>query len=290
MLPKFSLPPNGELPPTLIAGFWHGGFSARRRNPFACCYFKHYSSTVCDYDACAYLKQFGETRERQARVFARWQQNIPLEFWPILDRLPLTVEIEYLADAMPVYAIKNYLTIKGYIYYFKGEEVLELFSGICTLLMAFAYLPSHFLPRRWIAVDIDQRRLNVCRAVGNKLGVDVTVIKRDIGASKIDYPRTSVVSGSPPCHEFSTAKVSSLRNPEAGLFLVERYLQIVKTLKPRFAFFEEASSVKSTREDLERLLREYGWKFEWVVLREYGAIQFRRERLLGALLTEDSNI
>ena len=35
---------SGELPPTLIASMWHGGFSARR-NPFALCYYgRRYSS------------------------------------------------------------------------------------------------------------------------------------------------------------------------------------------------------------------------------------------------------
>ncbi len=53
------------LPPTLIESLWHGGFTARSRNPFTCCFFKH----RCCYDGCEYLKHFGGSREEQVRNY-----------------------------------------------------------------------------------------------------------------------------------------------------------------------------------------------------------------------------
>ncbi len=283
LLAKYSLPPNGAEPPTLVMGIWHGGFSARRRNPFACCYYSHYRGVQCDYDACQYLKQFGATREEQARNYYLWAQTVPLPMWPLLKQLPLTVMAEYVADMVPPLAIANLLRHLDVAHYFKGAVVLDLFSGVCGWLMAFFFFPEHAKPARWIAVDVDARRLAVCRHAGRRLGVEVVAVRRDLSAPW-SPPRADVVVGSPPCHEFSSAKVASLRREEDGLRLVKRFFELAESAKPRFAIMEEAASVEESDRALEWLVQSRGWHYGRFTLRDFGAIQHRRRRFFAWII------
>jgi predicted RNA methylase len=277
LLARYSLPPDGREPPTLVMGIWHAGFSARKRNPFACCY---YRDIYCDYNACEYLRQFGSTREEQARNYYLWAQTIPLPMWRYLKQLPLTTMTEFVADAVPPLAVANLLRYLDVAHFFRGAVVLDLFAGICGWLMAFFFYPSHALPRRWIAVDIDARRLAVCRQVGRELGVDVVVVRRDL-AAPWSPPRVDVVVGSPPCHEFSTAKPPSARKEEDGLRLVRRFFDLAETVDPALAIMEEAASVEESDKALEWLALSNGWHYGRFVLREHGAIQHRRRRFFA---------
>ncbi|MGB9706407.1 MAG: hypothetical protein ACPL3C_13220, partial [Pyrobaculum sp.] len=157
LLAKYWLP-NGVEPPTIVASLWHAGFSSRRRNPFACCYYPHYKDVYCDYDACEYLKQFGATREQQARNYYLWAQTVPLPMWRYFRQLSLSAMAEVVADMVPPLAIANLLRALDVAHYFRHATVLDLFSGVCGWLMAFFFYPSHALPQKWIAVDIDRRR------------------------------------------------------------------------------------------------------------------------------------
>jgi hypothetical protein len=272
-----------ELPPTIIESLWHGGFSARR-NPFAMCYYgrRYISLGVSAEDsdrACRYLKQFGATREEQTRSYYLWAQTVPLPLWRYFAHLPLIEFSKIAADMVPPLAMANLIRRLDTYYYFRSAAVLDLFSGACGWLMAFMYLPDHYLPRRWIAVDIDSRRLQICRLISRDVGVDVETVKRDLSKP---YARSAdVVVGSPPCHEFSAATVSRRRRVEDGLQLVRSYLESVRLVSPALAVMEEAASTSESPRLLTQLLRQHGFAYGFYDLRNYGAIQRRRRRLIA---------
>jgi hypothetical protein len=274
----------GHLPPTIIASLWHGGFSATR-NPFALCYYTHYPSLRISEEerkkACEYLQRFGRTREEQARTYYLWAQTVPRQFWRYFAHLPLTQFGEVVADMVPPLAIANLLRYLDLYYYFKGATVLDLFSGVCGWLMAFAYLTDRYKPRQWIAVDIDSHRLQICRLISRDLGVDVQTVKRDLTAPYVSRDDVDIVVGSPPCHEFSVATVSRARRIEDGLRLVRNYLRSVELINPAAAVMEEAATTREGQKLLTSLLMQHGFSYGYYDLRDFGAIQYRRRRLIA---------
>jgi hypothetical protein len=272
----------GELPPTVIMSLWHGGFSASR-NPFAKCYYAHYPSLrVSDEERtanCRYLEQFGRTREEQARNYYLWAQTVPKPLWRYFAHLSLTHFSEVVADMVPPLAVANLIRYLDLYYYFKGATVLDLFAGVCGWLMAFMFIPTHYAPRRWIAVDIDSRRLQICKLISRDVGVDVETVRRDLSRP---YVRSGVdvVVGSPPCHEFSAATVSRQRRVEDGLALVRSYLESVAKINPSLAVMEEAATTSESPKLLAQLLRHYGFSYGFFDLRDFGAVQTNRRRLI----------
>ena len=273
---------NGELPPTLIMSIWHGSFS-RNRNPFAICYYAHYPSVRASEEerdaACKYLQQFGRTREEQARAYYLWAQTVPRPLWRYFDMLSLSDFGEIVADMVPPYAISQLLIRLDLYHRFKGAAVLDLFSGVCGWLMAFMFLPSHYLPRRWIAVDIDSKRLQICKLISRDVGVDVEAVRRDL--SKPYVHSADVVVGSPPCHEFSVATVSRRRRVGDGLQLVRNYMESVAEIRPQLAVMEEAATTSESPKLLADMLTRYGFSYDFFDLRDFGAIQHRRRRLVA---------
>jgi len=274
----------GRLPPTIVGSMWHGGFSATR-NPFAMCYYAHYPTLrVSDEKrrkACEYLKQFGRSREEQVRTYYLWAQTVPRLFWRYFAQLPLTYFADVVADMVPPYAVSQLLMRLDVYHHFRDATVLDLFSGVCGWLMAFAYLADHYKPRMWIAADIDPRRLQICRAISRDLGVDVVTVRRDLSMPYAPQGRVDVVVGSPPCHEFSRSKVSSLRNVDQGVALVKSYLESVKALNPSLALMEESATTTEAQTALTKLLAQHGFNYEFFSLRDFGAIQARRRRLIA---------
>jgi len=272
----------GQLPPTIIDALWHSAFS-HKRNPFALCYLPKLAKADDDERsvACEYLKQFGETREEQARNYYLWAQTVPLTLWKHFKVLPLSALTEIVSDMVPPLAVANIIIHLDVYRYFKDAVVLDLFSGVCGWLMAFEFVPSHYRPRRWIAVDIDPRRLQICRAISRDLGVDVATIRRDLSMPYAPQGRVDVVVGSPPCHEFSRSKVSAPRNVDQGLALVRSYLESVKALNPSLALMEESATTTETETALTKLLTQYGFNYEFFSLRDFGAIQANRRRLIA---------
>ncbi len=274
---------DGELPPTIITALWHGGFSASR-NPFTLCYYAHYPSLRVSEEertvACRYLERFGRTREEQTRNYYLWAQTVPRPLWRYFAHLPLTQFGEIVADMVPPLAVANLIRHLDMYHYFRDAVTLDLFAGVCGWLMAFMFLPSHYLPRRWVAVDIDSRRLQICRLISRDVGVDVEVVRRDLSRP---YVRSGVdvVVGSPPCHEFSVATVSRQRRVEDGLALVRSYLESVRQINPQLAVMEEAASTSESPRLLARLLSQYGFRFSFFDLRDFGAIQYKRRRLIA---------
>jgi hypothetical protein len=272
----------GQLPPTIIDSLWHSAFS-HKRNPFALCYLPHLvraSDTERD-EACEYLKQFGRTREEQARNYYLWAQTVPAMLWRHFNMLSLSAFTEIVSDMVPPLAIANIIIYLDVYRHFKDAVVLDLFSGVCGWLMAFEFIPDHYKPRRWIATDIDARRLQICKATARDLGVDVVTVRRDLSTPYIPHGRVDVVVGSPPCHEFSRSKVSALRNVDGGLALVKSYLESVKAISPGLALMEESATTTEAENALTKLLTQYGFKHEFFSLRDFGAIQHRRRRLIA---------
>jgi predicted RNA methylase len=283
---------DGELPPTLLMSLWHGGFSASR-NPFAMCYYAHYPSLRISEEertaACRYLWRFGRTREEQARNYYLWAQTVPRPLWRHFELLPLTQFTEIVADMVPPLAIANLIRYLDLYYYFRGATVLDLFAGVCGWLMAFMFMPSHYAPRRWVAVDIDSRRLQICRLISRDVGVDVEVVRRDLSKPYVRAD-ADVVVGSPPCHEFSAATVSRRRRVEDGLRLVRTYLESVKMISPALAVMEEAASASESPGLVVALVRRYGFRYSFYDLRDFGAIQYRRRRLIAWRATMKSAV
>jgi site-specific DNA-cytosine methylase len=145
--------------------------------------------------------------------------------------------------------------------------------------MAFMFLPDHYKPRRWVAVDIDSRRLQICKLIARDVGVDVEVVRRDL--SKPYARNADVVVGSPPCHEFSVATVSRRRRVEDGLALVRSFLESVRIINPALAIMEEAATTSESPKLLTQLLSQYGFRYGFYDLRDFGAIQYRRRRLIA---------
>jgi hypothetical protein len=280
MLAKYGLF-DGELPPTLADALWHGGFSVRR-NPFALCYYAKRFQFVSQEEekrACEYLKQFGRTREEQARHYYLWAQTVPKPLWRYFSLLSLSDFGEVVADMVPPLAIANLLRHLDLYHHFRDAAVLDLFSGVCGWLMAFMFLPSHYLPRKWIAVDIDSRRLEICRLIARDVGVDVQTVKRDL--SRPYAPSVDVVVGSPPCHEFSAATVARPRRVGDGLTLVRSYLETVDAINPRLAVMEEAATTSVSPGMLASMLERRRFSYAFFVLRDFGAIQYKRKRLIA---------
>jgi len=283
LLPVYGLF-EGQLPPTIMTSLWHGGFSATR-NPFAMCYYSHYPSLRVAEEgrrrACQYLQQFGKTREEQARAYYLWAQTVPRPFWRYFAPLPLTYFADVVADMVPPYAVSQLLIRLDMYHYFRDATVLDLFSGVCGWLMAFAYLADHYKPRRWVAVDVDARRLQICRLVGKDLGVDVETVRRDLSMPYVPHKRIDVVVGSPPCHEFSVATVSRARRIDDGLQLVRSYLESARQLSPSLAIMEEAATTSESPKLVASLVTQYGFSYRMLDLRDLGAIQYRRRRLIA---------
>ena len=273
-----------RLPPTIVGSMWHGAFSASR-NPFAMCYYSHYPSLRISEEerrkACEYLRRFGHTREEQVRVYYLWAQTVPRQFWRYFTHLTLTQFSEIVSDMVPPYAISQLLVHLDVYYYFKDAVVLDLYAGVCGWLMAFAYLADRYKPRRWIAVDIDSRRLQICKMISRDLGVDVQTVRRDLSTPYVPHGRIDVVAGSPPCHEFSLATVSRSRRVDDGLWLVCSYLKSVELVNPTFAVMEEAATTRESQKLLAPLLAEHNFSYSYYDLRDFGAIQYRRRRLIA---------
>ena len=273
---------NGELPPTIVDALWHSGFS-RGRNPFALCYYSRFRAVGVteeeSREACEYLRQFGTTRERQIRVFYLWAQTVPTPLWRYFDLLSLSDFSEIVADMVPPLAVANLLRHLDLYHRFRDAVVLDLFSGVCGWLMAFMFLPAHYAPRRWIAVDIDAKRLQICKLISRDVGVDVEAVRRDL--SKPYTRNADVVVGSPPCHEFSTATVSRRRRVGDGLALVRTYLESVAEIRPQLALMEEATTTSESPKLLADTLTRYGFSYGFFDLRDFGAIQYRRRRLVA---------
>ena len=271
---------DGELPPTIVDALWHSSFSATR-NPFAVCYRPYlHGDPRRASAACEYLKQFGYTRERQARNYYLWAQTVPLPLWRYFSLLSLSDFAEIVADMVPPLAVANLLRYLDLYYYFRDATVLDLFSGVCGWLMAFMFLPSHYLPRKWIAIDIDSKRLQICKLISRDVGVDVEVARRDLSKPHA-RGGVDVVVGSPPCHEFSAATTSRRRRVEDGLALVRSYLESVMMINPRLALMEEATTTSESPKLLAQLLTQYGFSYGFFDLRDFGAIQYRRRRLIA---------
>jgi site-specific DNA-cytosine methylase len=115
--------------------------------------------------------------------------------------------------------------------------------------------------------------------ISRDVGVDVEAVRRDL--SKPYVRSADVVVGSPPCHEFSSATVSRVRRVDDGLRLVRNYLESVAEVRPQLALMEEATTTSESPKLLSDMLTRYGYSYVFFDLRDFGAIQYRRRRLVA---------
>ena len=206
---------------------------------------------------------------------------MPKPLWRYFSHLPVSYLADVVADMMSPLAAAQLLVRLDLYPHFRGADVVDLFAGVCGWLMAFMYLPSHYAPRLWIAVDVDPRRLQICKLISRDVGVDVVTIRRDLSTPYVLNNNVDVVVGSPPCHEFSVATVSRRRRVDTGLALVRSYLESVKAMNPVVAVMEEATTTTEGQRLVTQLVAQYGFKYGFYDLRDYGAIQYRRRRLIA---------
>jgi hypothetical protein len=66
-----------------------------------------------------------------------------------------------------------------------------------------------------------------------------------------------------------------------GLALVRSYLETVDMIKPRLALMEEAATTGESPRLLAELVERYGFSYSFFELRDFGAIQLKRRRLIA---------
>jgi site-specific DNA-cytosine methylase len=123
--------------------------------------------------------------------------------------------------------------------------------------------------------------LQVCRMISRDVGVDVETVKRDLNMPYVSHGRVDVVVGSPPCHEFSVATVSRAKRIDVGLQLVHSYLRSVELINPALAVMEEATTTGESQKLVTSLVGQYGFSYSYYDLRDFGAIQYKRRRLIA---------
>jgi hypothetical protein len=62
---------------------------------------------------------------------------------------------------------------------------------------------------------------------------------------------------------------------------VRSYLESVKAVRPNLALMEESATITEAENALTKLLTLYGFKHEFFSLRDFGAIQANRRRLIA---------
>lgn len=102
---------------------------------------------------------------------------------------------------------------------------------------------------------------------------DCEVMEADLGTlDPLTLPKVDVVWGSPPCPNFSVA--NKKRDPKAGMVLVNRFLEIVDTLRPRFWVMENVPPVLD-------YLKIQGVRSAVLNAADYGTPQIRRRAFVG---------
>lgn len=263
----------GEPPATVIQAFWHAGFGGER-NPFTCCYYPHFARCDDKEEACRYLQQFGKTREEQARNFYCWAQTIP---WPVcetLKHLPLNTFAKYVANAVPPLAVANLLTATdGLDVLFKAKTLVDCCAGMGGWLLAICFYRRCSVKRVY-AIDIDPDVLSVYRRIGRLIGVEVVPIIRDVRQME-RFPEADAIVGSPPCQQFSVARQSAPRKLSIGFSVVEAFLRLARKAGVP-AVMEEVYY-----KGMQTIASAHGFKSAVVSLRDYGAIQVKRDRFFA---------
>ena len=175
-----------------------------------------------------YNKRFDEN-------LALWMQTFP-PF--LLFKLPKNDLIDYLADAVPPFAVYH-IFMENQV---KGKSMLDLFAGIGGWSVgAFLY----FFPRPLYveAVEIDARKIKVLHMIFKELKkyneeFEYSILNIDIRKYE-PSKKFDIVAGSPPCEDYTPLNAFRNFRMYAGSDeLTQEYLRVVNSAKPTYAFYE----------------------------------------------------
>jgi len=218
---------------------------------------------------------------RDTRYNRRFDENLALwmqTFPPfLLSRLPKTHLIDYLADAVPPFAVYH-LFKENQV---KGKTVLDLFAGIGGWSIG-AFLYSFPSPIYVEAVELNERKVKVLDMIFRELkkyneDFEYNILNIDI--RKYDpVEGFDVVTGSPPCEDYTPLNAFRNFRVYAGTHeLTQEYLRVVNSVRPVYAFYENVYA-----EPLVESLREAGFETKKIDFSQY--IPQRRRRLVALRL------
>jgi len=215
---------------------------------------------------------------RDTRYNRRFDENLALwmqTFPPfLLFKLPKNDLIDYLADAIPPFAVYH-LFKENQV---KGKTMLDLFAGIGGWSIgAFLY----FFPQPLYveAVEIDARKVKVLNMIFKEMKkyneeFEYNILNVDI--RKYEPPKKfDIVVGSPPCEDYTPLNAFRNFRLYAGSDeLTQEYLRVVNSVKPVYAFYENVYA-----EPLVNSLKKEGFETKKIDFSQY--IPQHRERLIG---------
>jgi len=192
----------------------------------------------------------------------------------LLFKLPKNDLIDYLADAIPPFAVYH-LFKENQV---KGKTMLDLFAGIGGWSIgAFLY----FFPQPLYveAVEIDARKVKVLNMIFKEMKkyneeFEYNILNVDI--RKYEPPKKfDIVVGSPPCEDYTPLNAFRNFRLYAGSDeLTQEYLRVVNSVKPVYAFYENVYA-----EPLVNSLKKEGFETKKIDFSQY--IPQHRERLIG---------
>jgi DNA (cytosine-5)-methyltransferase 1 len=168
-----------------------------------------------------------------------------------------------------------------------GLTVLELFCGGGLGAVGFKAAGYDIVK----ALDFDK---NAVAAYRHNFGDHVE--QADINSVDIgSLPSTDIIFGGPPCQDYSNAGKGEGEDGERGK-LVWRYLEIIKTKRPKAFVFENVKGLitKKHRHTFDALLTKFdeiGYNVTWqlVMAWDYGVAQ-KRERVFIVGVRQDHGI
>ena len=215
---------------------------------------------------------------RDTRYNRRFDENLALwmqTFPPfLLFKLPKNDLIDYLADAIPPFAVYH-LFKENQV---KGKTMLDLFAGIGGWSIgAFLY----FFPQPLYveAVEIDAGKVKVLNMIFKELKkyneeFEFNILNVDIRKYE-PSKKFDIVVGSPPCEDYTPLNAFRNFRLYAGSDeLTQEYLRVVNSVKPVYAFYENVYA-----EPLVNSLKKEGFETKKIDFSQY--IPQHRERLIG---------
>jgi site-specific DNA-cytosine methylase len=192
----------------------------------------------------------------------------------LLFKLPKNDLIDYLADAIPPFAVYH-LFKENQV---KGKTMLDLFAGIGGWSIgAFLY----FFPQPLYveAVEIDAGKVKVLNMIFKELKkyneeFEFNILNVDIRKYE-SSKKFDILTGSPPCEDYTPLNAFRNFRLYAGSDeLTQEYLKVVNSVKPVYAFYENVYA-----EPLVNLLKKEGFETKKIDFSQY--IPQHRERLIG---------
>jgi site-specific DNA-cytosine methylase len=215
---------------------------------------------------------------RDSRYNKRFDENLALwmqTFPPfLLYKLPKKDLIDYLADAVPPFAVYH-LFKENQV---KGKAMLDLFAGIGGWSVG-AFLYFYPDPLYVEAVEINNGKTRVLNMIFKELkkyseGFEYNILNIDIRKYE-PSKKFDIVAGSPPCEDYTPLNAFRNFRLYAGTDeLTQEYLRVVNSVKPVYAFYENVYA-----EPLVNALKKEGFETRKIDFSQY--IPQHRERLIA---------